>query len=1847
LAFLKYPSTKEEEALTEKDGFLSREEILKDGEYFEAVVNALNIAGMPAIKELVLQWKNVKQGSSLFDKTAESETEIKKSVSDYDGNLIRKISKNIKKLLSAKQKNLEFDYNDGDAKLILVEMPDGNNYSISIIHSGRYHRMTLEKENDSASEIFANALSSQDTEKLFGLKIQIRENGKWTDLTKKVSQYKADKLRIVPTETYQQNTNLSIVNPSEVIYKPAEKQLSQNQSDENADAIKNITNTNESRKIYLEDINSDFESFENNIKQAVDNHDLLVLYPLRNNINSEQISTEELFNVYNFILHRIGDFSRTASSLLMSEYGLKTTTQFFFAEILKNAFIHGNKLKTNLPVYIDFSGNQIKIYNAVESKIESTERERFVFAATGGSGFKSGINFMQIGKKSGEEKNKLMNEFAFLGYSDNLDLLHYSSNPEVTEKGKTFYEAAINIEGEQPYFPAVAKPGDIRPYEQMAESSNKADLSEEIFNDLIGFAYFENTDGKTGEEIHRFYDEIIIKEVNNYFNALSLEERRKYIDKNKEKTKELFDKDKSKIAKEIENKIMMSHDGLERFIKAKGYDSGKGYIQEIISNITAKGLSLPAEKIISIIKAEEENILRFRLLQNTLGMTGIEDEYAEFITENAGLTLEEFKEKAEQEYGAIDDKSWNLELKKYEQENSAVSGENKLSPGEKMHEASNKAAVTEQIFDKLIGIDALDTEDEDLQDEMLVFFNEIIMEQVNGYFENMSVSQRRKYLEDASFLKIKDKIARNIETEILSTYEGLEQFIKAKGYDAGKGYIQNLVENIIDKGLELSPDEIIAKIEQKRENVLRFNMVQKTIGITGEEINNEIAKFVLKNSSLPIDEFKAQADKEFGGVNEALWNKELKKYIQIKARQLPDLEFPEYGLSQQEVSDILQIASRSRSYQEFIFSVGTKYGEKTLGISRTRNGRYSKGYYDKKYGVSVEFGDCDGVSGTWAQLNDQDNGILTYGSRDIKFHISASPENAKEIYDLVRPVLDKYNMTFKVAVNTAKLKSLKNMQVGKFMTIYLPDEESLQVLIDLGLELDALLSSYNNRNKSPEILNEIKLGSSGILTVRDEAMKRGVETEKQTRALQFADFFNNSKAEMVKIWEARTTTKSAASEYNVQAVKNALDKMGVVLPPEYNLNNFVAAETIRFSLTPEEWAEGVAGKLKAQLAVSAENQSLQTPKAQKQAVRAEARLELFEEIQQGFNSIGYSWAFEPENIDDTMELMTPELLNSGKPVDEIVSIIAGDLDAKKHGADSEFDFMKMLEEKFSNIGNKKSDNKTSAPETLIKESVNPMPLITRTAVKMVLASEISDELAKEIEENNLNYDIKSNLIVTDNAGQAALLRKQGFNAVNIIVLPEKLKGKKGIIIGAKDGVQIRAYLDKIKGELIFYTNSSNLNLQDIKIQELKDMFVQTQQDGMNADVFKGIEQIVMADKASDIETIINTIKNAKTDSVARPAVSINLDFSNRNDVNAESIEKISSGETNNGLDANTIIVNAQQLETINADTIKSLQQKGYEIVIITSNIQEAEAFISGFHINGAVIKTQGQITKENLAKIKQIENANVNGTEIIKTQMYVEGLSEENLTQLGDIYSDYGILPIVANNSAYLQTNQKCAVRVTDKDNITGLLTNSSLASIITDKVNTVKQSTGRLSDIISDILKPATPKQKFASEIKVIRNSEYEFEIAGLAEAVKNKDSQLFKLLTGEEWFKGEQETENEELLKEEINKLLAEDVLKGLTKDRVVKLMKDGKTYEALGCIRASAERTVEALITAKLKADNIEISADKFKKYSGGLLRNSIMILGVQLLMQGKDIGVLMQDQFIDSDMTVKEYFESIIV
>ncbi len=544
--------------------------------------------------------------------------------------------------------------------------------------------------------------------------------------------------------------------------------------------------------------------------------------------------------------------------------------------------------------------------------------------------------------------------------------------------------------------------------------------------------------------------------------------------------------------------------------------------------------------------------------------------------------------------------------------------------------------------------------------------------------------------------------------------------------------------------------------------------------------------------------------------------------------------------------------------------------------------------------------------------------------------------------------------------------------------------------------------------------------------------------------------------------------------------------------------------------------------------------------------------------------------------------------------------------------------------------------------------INPVKVLSKASLKIVAAADLSYELEKEIEENKIGYDIKTNLVITDTAAQASALRNDGLNAVNArTALSKEMKGKKGLIIGEYKGVSIRVYMDAVSRELFFYSNDPVFNMGTISREDLKEMFMQSMLSGMNNKMFKGINRIIIAENAAGLDVIVNGIKNAVTDGLSKPPVSINLDFSGRKDVSSANIEKITKGETNNGLDSNTVIFNPGQLSAMKETELLALQEKGYEVIVVTSNISEAEEIIKRLHINGAVIKISGAVSEQELIKIKHIADSNMQGRKIIKTQMFVEGLSDETLTSFGDIYEKYSIIPVVAVNSAYPESNKKCSVRITESDiNASGIFEKSGVISVIADKVSTVKKSAGGITDAIRDILKPATPKQKFITELRNVRASGYDFAATDIKKALADKNGILFRLAAGGEWFEGEDEKANEEKLKEALDILLSENILNGFAKNRVEHLVKKGKYYEALGCVRGIVEKNVETVILSKLKTGGIEITGDKLKKYAGGVLRDALIITGIRLLAGGKDIEPLLEDGFINSDMTAQQYFDSII-
>ncbi|MBR3627291.1 MAG: hypothetical protein IKN42_00420 [Elusimicrobia bacterium] len=116
-----------------------------------------------------------------------------------------------------------------------------------------------------------------------------------------------------------------------------------------------------------------------------------------------------------------------------------------------------------------------------------------------------------------------------------------------------------------------------------------------------------------------------------------------------------------------------------------------------------------------------------------------------------------------------------------------------------------------------------------------------------------------------------------------------------------------------------------------------------------------------------------------------------------------------------------------------------------------------------------------------------------------------------------------------------------------------------------------------------------------------------------------------------------------------------------------------------------------------------------------------------------------------------------------------------------------------------------------------------------------------------------------------------------------------------------------------------------------------------------------------------------------------------------------------------------------------------------------------------------------------------------------------------------------------------------------------------------------------------------------------------------------------------------------------EDISKLKNIDLSKlSLSSDSLTYLeylQKKGNYEEMAGFIRGIAMNTARTQIIKGLKEQKIDLDMDKFAKEAGGKYQKAFLTVAVQLMMEGIDITKLLETDFIDSNMTVKQYLDSV--
>lgn len=598
--------------------------------------------------------------------------------------------------------------------------------------------------------------------------------------------------------------------------------------------------------------------------------------------------------------------------------------------------------------------------------------------------------------------------------------------------------------------------------------------------------------------------------------------------------------------------------------------------------------------------------------------------------------------------------------------------------------------------------------------------------------------------------------------------------------------------------------------------------------------------------------------------------------------------------------------------------------------------------------------------------------------------------------------------------------------------------------------------------------------------------------------------------------------------------------------------------------------------------------------------------------------LGNSSVKEELNIDENINLKLEQglkvidIVDTSEPEDSLLYNQAKTFKTKKTWIDK-YSFkrtnLNTVFETFRNfIGN---TDKIKKITKFILVSINPISKIKNNAINIISLNEIQKQNSKT------KFNVSKKLLVVNNKLIANKLREEGFNVVSVKIVENKKDLKdcvkiSGISTQYNHSV-VRVYWNSKTKEIVFY---SKKGLVGVDIENLKQLLNKSFLDGIKNDIFYGIEQIIMTNELTSYD-VINTMKNEYTYSVTMPLKEAVLNLSKKE--NLENLSNICQQEykVNN---IKIFVVNNDQLQKY-ASVITLLQEKGFKFILETTNTT-ANIILNGSSIDANNI-TDINMAYAVLKKLQELMSHN--GTDTRIAIKFNEGILNKFIKENIDIWNIYGILPIVDKESKYISFGK---VEIYFDQNITqqeikSIYNYDNVIAIAIDDSSILS------NDLINQIEENSTLKQQYAKGYNACLNSKFDYTTANVAE--------LFNLISNDL-------INNENLA--EILKNISTTQLSMDSKSYLEFLLNKEKYAEALGFIRGVSMNSIRKEIINILNDKNINIDVEKFEKESHGKYQKALLILAIQLIMSGKNLNDLLNDEFIDSDaITVKDYLESV--
>ena len=516
------------------------------------------------------------------------------------------------------------------------------------------------------------------------------------------------------------------------------------------------------------------------------------------------------------------------------------------------------------------------------------------------------------------------------------------------------------------------------------------------------------------------------------------------------------------------------------------------------------------------------------------------------------------------------------------------------------------------------------------------------------------------------------------------------------------------------------------------------------------------------------------------------------------------------------------------------------------------------------------------------------------------------------------------------------------------------------------------------------------------------------------------------------------------------------------------------------------------------------------------------------------------------------------------------------------------------------------DTAKSAVDTA-KETISAHKSAQNVAIRLITTSKEIEILLKE------GLSLNENLVIARTEVEAEILRKQGINAMSIVISHDETGGE---TIGEKDGRAVRV---KVRdGNLVFYIKKGTINKE-----EARTMLAKAIESGQKIKGLKNVTSISYSNDEGEMDDIINVIKTAYTDSIANPGKEIKLDMTKRKDVKKNTIKTICSNESNS-TGSKIFFITEQQAQECKTE-IEQMQQEGYEFIVTYNKganiIKDGlEIIFNGVTIDATDIATAEDAKKllERLKEIRLNKGINIKISVKFSTEVY-------SLLSNRDIFNEYGIRPVGSLGDNIKgkkdieidgEINEKIFEDILRDENIAGIIIDENSKKFISNNKDRIKEAKSK--------------EKKYKKGLNAAMSTKFEYYIGSLEQLAQIIDSGVLS-----------SDLSKAEKNMEKIRTLIGNKVFNKETENYINYQMKEKGNYEeVLGFIRGVVMNTLARNITGILTIDD-----EKFMKEIKTNEVQAILILTLQAMMQGKTMEELYKNFEGSDELSADRYLNSI--